>query len=95
MSVEEESETQPLVEDNPTSNSGSLDDSDAKPVTKGDPPEFSEVELQEAHKKYGRDIIFGDEVGDTGSLHRVRIIFVSREKFRLSFYFCVLCVRCA
>ena len=88
MASEEQDKYEALVDSvsdsnkTPASNDGSLElenstNSDSSPpVTKGDPPpEISNAELDEAHKKFGRQILFGDEIGDTGTLHRVCIFF--------------------
>ena len=84
MASEEQNEYEALVETESDSNKKSTDGSlelatsessnnSGPPVTKGDPPpDVSDAELEEAQKKLGRMILFGDEVGD-GDLHRVRI----------------------
>ena len=84
MASEEQDEYEALVDSESDSNKKSTDgsvelatsqssNSSCAPVTKGDPPpDVSDAELEEAQKKLGRMILFGDEVGD-GDLHRVRI----------------------
>lgn len=83
MSEEEDrNESQPLVKttasDDATSSDQTLDlENNINNSNEEEPPRVSEVELASAQKKFGRSIIFNDEVGKDGAIHRVRILCVS------------------